>query len=248
MNNAPFHAPIKAPIRILDIGCGTGIMTAQLARAFPAAEVIGLDISAVPARHEQPANATFVQGNIMELANSDTDPRFRAASFDYVFHRLLVLGITDWPAYISAVQGLLSPGGWCEMQDLDLHVLDGEGAAVSDSWSFFPLIHADCKAMGLDTSVGRKLSALLKQAGQLEDVRETVYKIPYETPEMADPAVKARVHAARSAQNRALVERVCGARRSGEEVERIVLGMEGELAKVKAGDHGRLFVVVGRKA
>lgn len=36
---------VKSPQRILDLGCGTGSMTRLLKQTFPAAEVIGLDLS-----------------------------------------------------------------------------------------------------------------------------------------------------------------------------------------------------------
>jgi len=34
-----------SPIRVLDIGCGTGYLTAKLAKRYPRAEVIGIDIA-----------------------------------------------------------------------------------------------------------------------------------------------------------------------------------------------------------
>ncbi len=38
-------APRPAPARILEIGCGTGLFTEMLARAFPAADIAAVDIS-----------------------------------------------------------------------------------------------------------------------------------------------------------------------------------------------------------
>jgi demethylmenaquinone methyltransferase/2-methoxy-6-polyprenyl-1,4-benzoquinol methylase len=51
--------------RILDLACGTGIVTSALARRYPDAEVVGLDVSremlSVARRRNGRANARFVQ-------------------------------------------------------------------------------------------------------------------------------------------------------------------------------------------
>ena len=228
MHGNPFHAPVTNPKRILDIGCGTGVMTAWLARKYPDAEVIGLDISAVPKLHQQLDNVAFVQGNIMELAKS-SDSRFAASSFDYVFHRLLVFALTDWPSYVSVVQSLLRPGGWTEMQDMDSRFLDREGNSYGEKWWFYPVFIEDCEVIGLDPRVGSKLATHMRGAGSLNNVQETAYKLPI----VATPD---------------LPEAVCGPRRSTEVVENMIKDMSTEFAKMKAGDHTRIFVVVGQKS
>ncbi|KAF2720353.1 hypothetical protein K431DRAFT_304355 [Polychaeton citri CBS 116435] len=55
--------------RILDIGCGTGIITTWLARQYPDAEVVGVDISAVPGIHKKPPNVTYLQGNVAVISS-----------------------------------------------------------------------------------------------------------------------------------------------------------------------------------
>ena len=248
MNNKPFHVPITTPKRILDIGCGTGVLTAWLARNHPGAEVIGVDISPVPIRHQQPENLTYVQGNIMDLARS-SDPRFKAGSFDYIFHRLLVFALTDWPEYIAVVQHLLAPGGWAEMQDLDLMVLKANGDSLSDSWWFYRMFKEDCESIGLDMRVGSKLAAYMHDAGSFMNVTETMYKLPFEiADDTKDAEVRKKSMEKNMASNRALVNRVSGARRSKEEVERMLEDMEGMFHKLGPGDHSRMFVVVGQKA
>ena len=249
MHGKPFHAPVTNPKCILDIGSGTGGMTAWLARKYPDAEVIGIDISPVPKLHQQPENLTYVQGNIMELVKGD-DSRFAAGSFDYVFHRLLIFALTDWPAYVSVVQSLLCPGGWAEMQDMDLRILDAKGNSLTDNWSFYPVFKADCEAMGLDTQVGSKLATHMEAAGSLKDVRETVYKLPLvPTPDLPEAELYAKLmQKSVGAANRALVKRVCGPKRSAEEVEAMSKDMEKEFGTMKAGDHSRIFVAVGQRS
>lgn len=76
------------PRRILDLGCGTGSMTLALKRAFPQAEVIGLDLSpymlVVATSKAQKLGLTvqFLQGN------AESTP-FPDRSFDLVTASLL---------------------------------------------------------------------------------------------------------------------------------------------------------------
>jgi methylase of polypeptide subunit release factors len=39
-----YEAPIKKPLRIMDVGTGTGIWAIDMADKFPEAEVIGVDL------------------------------------------------------------------------------------------------------------------------------------------------------------------------------------------------------------
>lgn len=61
-----------------------------------------------------------------------TDERLARGSFDYVFSRLLICGMTDWKGFIcDIVAPLLKPGGWFEVQDLD-YVWYKHGHVCSD--------------------------------------------------------------------------------------------------------------------
>ena len=124
MNGRIIHAPLPPTItRALDIGCGTGLVAHSLATARPTT-VYGLDLSPVPPLRAQPPNLEFIQGDFNELVrpagtSSDQapDPRLAPASFDLVFSRLLILGMTDWQRYIDIVATLLAPGGYAELHD-----------------------------------------------------------------------------------------------------------------------------------
>jgi trans-aconitate methyltransferase len=61
MNDKVLHAPIdpKTATQVLDIGCGTGIVTHLMFSAFPQASCTGLDLSAIPRLRPRPANLRF---------------------------------------------------------------------------------------------------------------------------------------------------------------------------------------------
>ena len=94
--------------RVLDIGCGTGGTTAELARAIgPSGHVLGVDISESlvgVARGQKLGNATF------EVGDATTFP-FQAGSVDLVFSRFGVMFFGDPVAAFTNIRRALKPGG-----------------------------------------------------------------------------------------------------------------------------------------
>jgi ubiquinone/menaquinone biosynthesis C-methylase UbiE len=94
--------------RVLDIGCGTGGTTAQLARAIgPTGHALGVDISEPligAARAQGLGNASF------EVGDAATWP-FEAESFDLVFSRMGVMFFADPVAAFRNIQRALKSTG-----------------------------------------------------------------------------------------------------------------------------------------
>lgn len=110
-----FRAPVEYPQRILDIGCGTGAVTCALGQKFPDAQVVGLDPSPVPGINNKTKNVSFTEGRMPQILSSVSSvdgTNFERASYDLVFHRLLVGGMTHWQEFLRAVTSLLKPGGF----------------------------------------------------------------------------------------------------------------------------------------
>lgn len=164
MNDRPFHPTLVHPRRILDVGCGTGLMTMLLARTFPEAHVVGVDLSDVPPMKGLPSNVTFIKGDIHTLAQHS--PELQAETFDYIFARCLEAGETDWAGLISALKALLRTGGWLEMQEPDFLYRDSvTGEPVSTNWPWHRACTAGIMSRGLDMVVGAKLGQYLCDAG-----------------------------------------------------------------------------------
>ncbi|KAL8655073.1 MAG: hypothetical protein Q9226_003190 [Calogaya cf. arnoldii] len=164
MHNNVVHAPLTAPAHIIDIGCGTGIQSCELGTAFPSSQVYGVDLSPVPTR-TKPPNVEFVQGNVRQLISAD--PRFCAGSVDYVFARLLVLGMTDWQGYVNDVASLLKSGGWAEMQDYDV-VWYRDGKVCSSEWSWLSALRKEAEKKGWDYDCGSNAQRYMERAGLVE--------------------------------------------------------------------------------
>jgi trans-aconitate 2-methyltransferase len=81
------QVPVKQPRLVYDLGCGPGNSTALIYRAFPEAEVIGVDASPamlVEARAAQP-HLEFIQADITDLrAPATADLIFSNAAFQWL--------------------------------------------------------------------------------------------------------------------------------------------------------------------
>lgn len=105
------------PLRVVDLGCGSGASTRALVAAFGArgleVEVVGVDGSAGMLRaaraKDWPPGVSFVQARAEELADrvDVTDGR----PLDGVFAAYLVRNVPDRDALLQTLHGLLAPRG-----------------------------------------------------------------------------------------------------------------------------------------
>ena len=118
-----------APHTVVDLGCGTGALTASLARRWPDADILGVDSSAP----------------MLERAAEHAGPRVRFAAGDVTTWRpsepvdvLVTNAVLQWvPDHLPLLArwvGHLAPGGWLAMQvpgnfDAPSHALMREVAA-----------------------------------------------------------------------------------------------------------------------
>ncbi|ODO09143.1 hypothetical protein I350_02743 [Cryptococcus amylolentus CBS 6273] len=104
----PVDVVLKRPgmrRRIVDIGCGTGVWTYEMAEAFPQVECVGIDIMPIHHEHDLP-NLTFL------CANAPSDLRtFADSSFDVVHLRLMLTATSQYEDIVKEVHRILRPGG-----------------------------------------------------------------------------------------------------------------------------------------
>lgn len=156
-----------------DIGCGTGVATIQLAQLLPAANVHGIDITPVPepARAVAPGNTHWVSGNILDVDMQSGDDHLSSDSLvpgtvDYLFGRMLFLGINDWSKYFQVAAKSLSQGGVIEHQDLDWKFYRaGTNHCLSDSWPWHARLMEAVEAAGLSQFSGSSAATLMEKAG-----------------------------------------------------------------------------------
>jgi trans-aconitate methyltransferase len=177
MHDSLVHAPIANPRVIADIGCGPGDVSRYLAARFPGASVYGVDLCDLPGHNNPPENLSFICGDINRLLQGDTEPRLTPDRLDYVFARLLVCGMTDWPGYIKKVVRALRSGGWIEMHEWSYQVSEN-GVNVSDEWPWLQAeVSQGSKIKGIDLLCSQKLKGWMEDAG-LVDIKEVRYRAP----------------------------------------------------------------------
>lgn len=102
--------PAPAPRTVVDLGCASGILTAELARRWPNASVLGLDSSAellATAPENLPANLRLEQGDIAD---------FRADGVDVMFTNAALQWLPQHRELIATWAQQLNPGGWLAFQ------------------------------------------------------------------------------------------------------------------------------------
>ena len=104
--------PAATPSRILDMGCGTGDQTLAYARAFPDAEIHGLDASAPFVRYAHAlAESQGKAVTFHHLNAQETD--FPDGHFDAIFSHILFHETSHkvLPQIMAEAYRLLAPGG-----------------------------------------------------------------------------------------------------------------------------------------
>ncbi len=151
------RAGLPAARRVIEIGCGTGVLTAELASYTPAAS-FGIDIDYArlqQARANDPHTA-FLNGDASRLPFAD-------GQFDLVFCHYFLLWL---PAPLQAVQEMrriTRPGG----SVLALAEPDYEGR-IDYPGHLEQTARVETEALrrqGADPQAGRKLAATFSQAG-----------------------------------------------------------------------------------
>jgi SAM-dependent methyltransferase len=109
---APYAARVAAmaaalgPSRVLEIAAGTGLLTAELVRALPAASITATDLN--PAMVAWAAE--HVSGPVWSTADAQ-NLEFPDASFDLVVCQFGVMFFPDKPAAFAEARRVLAPGG-----------------------------------------------------------------------------------------------------------------------------------------
>ncbi len=167
----------KPGMRVLDLGCGDGSLTAWLHDQLEAGETVGMDSSesmlAQARQHEQP-NLTFVQGNIATF--EDAEP------FDLVFTNAALQWVDDHETLVPRLLKLLAPGGQFAMQipvneQLISHIT-ADGLASEEP--YFSALNGQVRAFHEVLKPERYSQILWEQGAVEQKVRLNIY--PHEMP------------------------------------------------------------------
>jgi ubiquinone/menaquinone biosynthesis C-methylase UbiE len=160
---------LSGPLRVLDLGCGTGEITRRLAQVYPQAELLGVDI--LEANLER-ARASGDAGGRIRYAPGDAFALDAAdAAFDLVACRHMSQAVPDFPRVLAEIARVLRPGGWLHLLSEDygmLHFPAMDAAFDPDRfWNANAV--AFMRSVGCDGRIGRHSPTLLAEAG-FEDI------------------------------------------------------------------------------
>jgi SAM-dependent methyltransferase len=164
-NSAAYLVPLLAPgMRVLDVGCGPGTLTADLARLVAPGEVIGVDVSAEVVAEAIAFVAEAGVGNVRFLADDFRVAGFEPHSFDVVHAHQVLQHVRDPIGALSAMRSLAKSGGVVAARD-----------SVYSSFGWYPtdlrldrwleIYLAVTKQNGADADAGTRLLAWTRAAG-----------------------------------------------------------------------------------
>ncbi|KAL0939123.1 methyltransferase domain-containing protein [Colletotrichum truncatum] len=157
--------------RALDLGTGTGIWAIQFADDHPECEVLGVDLS--------PTQPDFVAPNVKFEVDDVEDEWTFAHPFDYIHSRFMTSSISNWKEYITKCYDNLTPGGYLELQEIEMSHQSDDGTFPSDCAlaRMFTLLKEAAITFGRAFVDPLQLKSIMVEVG-FEDVVVAQYKWP----------------------------------------------------------------------
>jgi ubiquinone/menaquinone biosynthesis C-methylase UbiE len=165
---AAFFLPLLKPgMRLLDVGCGPGTITAGLARRVAPGETVGIDMSPeVIETAKALAKGAADNGLSFEVGNV-YQPRFAAESFDAIFAHQVLQHLRRPSEALCCMQALLAPGGVLGAREVDW----GGTTFYPDNPGmrrFLELYYELAQRNGGEPNAGRHLRRWFREAGFAE--------------------------------------------------------------------------------
>lgn len=168
-NSASYLLPhLTSGASILDVGCGPGTITVDLAQTVTPGVVTGIDTSAKVleaardlAKRQDVTNIEFVEADVYSLPFDDN-------SFDVVHAHQVLQHLTDPIAALREMRRVTKPGGFVAVRDADYSAMTWypESPALTE-WN--TLYHEVATTNGAQPDAGRRLLSWVREAGFADD-------------------------------------------------------------------------------
>jgi len=152
------HSPRSG--NVLDVGCGTGEITARLAERFPESSFIGVDLEEAHLERARSRCAPFGARVDFRYGDALSLP-FPDEQFDLVVCRHLLQAVPDAPQVVREIRRVLRPGGRAHLiaEDYGMLLCHPTNLDSDGFWQRIPQQFG--AATGCDFHVGRKMFTLL---------------------------------------------------------------------------------------
>ncbi|KAI9759701.1 MAG: hypothetical protein M4579_002178 [Chaenotheca gracillima] len=168
--------------RILDVGCGTGVWAAEMAKQYPHTEIIGIDISPLQIQNYLPRNVKILKQDIEESWG------FPADHFDHINISHLNGCVRDWGELLRRANHHLKPNGTLEALETDFTTLFSDNGKDTPALHFWnsQLVKAGY-LHGRTFGIAPHLADRFKDGGFIFN-NETVFKMPTKPYSLEEPA------------------------------------------------------------
>jgi ubiquinone/menaquinone biosynthesis C-methylase UbiE len=160
------------------VGCGTGIWTRAFAAEHPSSRVIGVDLNPPHERFVEDTNVsgktnyTFIKADFFEnwsnFANAEHDADVVIPpQYDFVYMRMLMAAVSDWPALLTKGYEALVPGGRLEVFEglMEMNAEDGSTAETSAAIRWFEMAQRYMTTHNIKWNSVLDLPTQLREAG-----------------------------------------------------------------------------------
>lgn len=146
--------------KILDVGCGTGVVGSDLLRLIPSAQLVGIDLetSILQVAKKSIPEGSFAAGDAYNLP-------FSEASFDLVACQYVLQHLNQPTRTLAEMRRVTRPGGQVIIFEFDDRTGFSFPPAPRELQELFQAKVALIERRGGDRSIGRKLYHLLRTAG-----------------------------------------------------------------------------------
>lgn len=164
-NSAGYLLPhLRRGQSLLDVGCGPGTVTVDLARRLAPGEVVGLDNAAVVLEDARAAAAGAGLVNLRFLEGDAYQLPFEDDSFDVVHAHQVLQHLTDPVAALREMKRVARPGGIVAVRDADYAAMTWyPPSAALDEW--LALYHEVTQVNDAQADAGRRLLSWALAAG-----------------------------------------------------------------------------------
>jgi len=162
-NSAAYLLPHLRPgLDLLDVGCGPGSLTVDLARQVDPGRVVGIDLSAEVIAEASSVVATVA--NVSFIAGDFRTTTFEPASYDVVHAHQVLQHLRDPVGALRAMRALTRPNGVVAIRDSDYSAMTWAPASSPlERWRQIYL--AVTRHNGAEADAGRWLLRWAHQAG-----------------------------------------------------------------------------------
>jgi ubiquinone/menaquinone biosynthesis C-methylase UbiE len=212
---------LKPGMRVLDAGCGTGVVTRRMAIKVSPGEVQGVDMDSLFIEEARKIAVKKGVSNIKFSVGNADDLKFEDDVFDLSYCRLVLMHVKDPLKTVAELKRVTRSGGTVAISDQD----DG-GILVYPELPkmmyMFSKYGSLAKMRGEDRFIGRKLFSIMERAG-LSPI--TIYPFPIyatqQNPEMLKMLVSVPVQIVESSKDDMINHGLTGAEDYPEAVKEV---------------------------